>query len=172
MARFFFGRPNGGGCLVLSGAKWASPKRADRGQGARRAMRGAGSVPPLSRGKASVILTEGDGAPVGATYPEWAAPCGTAAPSGAPPAYRSRQVARASAGFFWRLRATGSRPRHRFQDRASWDVARNGRYPALPVPAQRAPRRAVMVPPGRKPRNRPGAGSRPPPAGTAPSPVL
>ena len=157
------------GDALLFLARIGQAQSALQGQGARRAMRGAGSVPPAFAGAGLDHFDRGDGAPKGANILEVTAPCGTARAFRRSTRLSSRKAS--FGGLFWRLRNAGVVPRHRFQVRASWDVARNGRYPASPVPVQRASRRAVMMPPGRKPRNRPGAGSRPPPAGSAPSPV-
>jgi len=150
-------------------ARIGQAQSALQGLGARaRDARGWFKRPPLYAGQASIVSIE-DGTRrrnilMGRSL------AGPPRLPGAPPAFRSRQQARASAacfgGFARRLSPATPAPGPR-----SWDVAFDGRYPARHVPVQRAPRRAVMMPPGGNPGPA-GSGGHDPARRHRTSPVL
>jgi hypothetical protein len=106
----------------------------DAPEGCSPVIPGGGVDPPPSRGQAPA-KSEGtarrDARPVRLCTP----PCGSVAPLGAPSRLSPRDLA----------------PRSSAPGRASWDVALAAASRLRPVPAQRAPRRPVVVPDGRSP---------------------
>jgi hypothetical protein len=106
--------------------------------------------------KPSPRIKRGSGAPGGATFLVRAFIGERTAPHGAPQRLSRWAVALAA----------------QLQARASWDVASSAVSRLRPVPVQRAPRRGVIVPPGRIPEPPRGGVCEAPPAGAASVPTV